>query len=115
MVEWYGRRALDIAERAQGSLPLQESLCPHTHHIVAEAQDAFENQCAVTLADVLLRRVPLALGPCWSTECTRVAAARVAGIRGWDAARMEAELEHFDAEYQAFVEKTGRGVAQGAV
>ena len=115
MVEWYGRRALDIAERAQGSLPLQESLCPHTHHIVAEAQDAFENQCAVTLADVLLRRVPLALGPCWSTECTRVAAARVAGIRGWGAARMEAELEHFDAEYQAFVEKTGRGVAQGAV
>jgi len=103
MVEWYGRRALDLAHRARGSAPLKERLCPHTHHIVAEALDAFENQSAVTLADVLLRRVPLALGPCWSTACTRVAAARVAAIRGWDTARIKLELEGFDTEYQAFL------------
>jgi glycerol-3-phosphate dehydrogenase len=103
LVEWYGRRALDLAHRARGSARLKERLCPHTEHIVGEALDAFENQSAVTLADVLLRRVPLALGPCWSTECTGVAAARVAGILGWDAARFKLELEGFDAEYQAFL------------
>ncbi len=115
MVEWNGRRASGIASRARRSAQLKQRLCPHTHHIVAEALDAFENQGAVSLADVLLRRVPLALGPCWSPECTRVAAARIAGIQAWDEARMRAELEGFDAEYQAFLEKTGIGVPQGAV
>jgi glycerol-3-phosphate dehydrogenase len=107
MVDWYGRRSLDIARRARTNAQLRQRLCPHTHHLVAEALDALENQCAVTLADVLLRRVPLALGPCWSTECTRIAAARVAGIQAWDDRRMNAELDCFDTEYQAFVEKTG--------
>ena len=115
MVEWYGRRALDLAHRARGSAPLQERLCPHTEHIVAEALDAFENQSAVTLADVLLRRVPLALGPCWSTECTGVAAARVAGIRGWDGARIKLELEGFEAEYQAFLGKREATVPQAVI
>jgi glycerol-3-phosphate dehydrogenase len=113
MVEWYGRRSSDIAQRARTSAPLKERLCPHTHHIVAEAQDAFENQCAATLADVLLRRVPLALGPCWTTACTRMAAARIARIQGWEEARIQAELERFDAEYQAFLAKTEAGVPQG--
>ena len=113
MVEWYGQRALGIAQRTRGSVVLKERLCPHTHHIVAEALDAFENQCAVTLADVLLRRVPLALGPCWSPKCTRVAVARVAGIRGWDATRIKTELEGFDAEYQAFLAKTEARVRPG--
>jgi len=114
MVEWYGRRSSGIARRARTSPQLREPLCPHTHHIVAEARDAFENQCAVSLADVLLRRVPLALGACWSRECTRVAAARIARIQAWDDARTQAELERFDAEYQAFLNKTGIGVPQGA-
>jgi len=115
MVEWYGRRSSDIARRARTSAELKERLCPHTHHIVAEAQDALENQCAATLADVLLRRVPLALGPCWSNECTRTAAARVARIQGWDDERIAAELDRFDAEYQAFLARAEAGVPQGVV
>jgi len=113
MVEWYGRRASDIAQRARTSPELKQRLCPHTQHIVAEAQDAFEKQCAATLADVLLRRVPLALGPCWSTACTRVAAARVARIQGWDETRLAVELDRFDAEYQAFLVRAEAGVPQG--
>lgn len=113
MVEWYGQRSWEIARRARTSAQLRERLCPHTHHIVAEAEDAFENQRAVSLADVLLRRVPLALGRCWSRACTTVAAARVAEIRGWDDARMKAELEGFETEYQAFLAKTETLVPQG--
>ena len=113
MVEWYGRRSSDIARRARTTAELKERLCPHTHHIVAEAQDALENQCATTLADVLLRRVPLALGPCWSNKCTRTAAARVARIQGWDDERIAVELDRFDAEYQAFLARAGADVPQG--
>jgi glycerol-3-phosphate dehydrogenase len=113
MVEWYGQRSSQIARRARRSAQLRERLCPHTHHLVAEAEDAFENQAAVSLADVLLRRVPLALGPCWSRACTTVAAARVAEIRGWDNARMQAELEGFEAEYQAFLAKPETRVPKG--
>ena len=31
----------------------------------------------MTLGDVLLRRVPVALGGCWSPTCSREAAARI--------------------------------------
>ena len=39
---------------------------------------------AVTMADVLLRRVPVALGPCWSESCSRDAALRIGAVLGWD-------------------------------
>lgn len=106
IVEWYGPRSLEIASRARSDAKLRELLCPHTDHIVAEAVDAFENQCAVTLGDVLLRRVPVALGACWSAECSRAAASRIAAAMGWNDARRGAELEQFEAECEAFLQRT---------
>jgi glycerol-3-phosphate dehydrogenase len=106
IVEWYGPRSLEIASKARSDAKLREPLCPHTNHIVAEAIDAFENQCAVTLGDVLLRRVPVALGACWSTECSRTAASRIAVAMGWNDTRAGAELEQFEAECEAFLQRT---------
>jgi glycerol-3-phosphate dehydrogenase len=105
MVEWQGPRALDIARKARERPELAERLCPHTPHIVAEALDAFERQCAVTLGDVLLRRVPVALGACWSPECARVAAERVGTAMGWDDRRTVGELECLEAECAAFLRR----------
>ena len=68
---------------AQRSPELRAPLCSHTEHIVAEAVDAFAGECAVTLGDVLLRRVPVALGACWSPACSREAAARIGAAMGW--------------------------------
>jgi len=104
--EWYGPRSLEIAQRARSNPKLREPLCPHTEHIVVEAVDAFENQCAVTLGDVLLRRVPVALGPCWSTECSRVAGSQIAASMGWRETCLGEGLEQFEAECESFLQRT---------
>jgi glycerol-3-phosphate dehydrogenase len=105
MVGWHGTKALGIAETARGRPELQIALCPHTDHIVAEAVYALNRECAVTLADVLLRRVPVALGACWSEECSRVAADRIAVASGWDESRVAQELQGFELESEYFLQR----------
>jgi len=105
LFEWHGPRSGDIARRARLDARLRECLCPHTEHILAEAVDSFENQFAVTLGDVLLRRVPIALGACWAPECSRTAASRIGSAVGWNDRRIAAELELFEAECEAFLQR----------
>ena len=80
-------------------------LCSHSEHIVAEAVDALSNECAVTLGDVLLRRVPVALGGCWSSTCSREAALRIGAAAGWTDKQAATELEAFETERSAFLQK----------
>ncbi len=108
IVEWHGKRALAIARMALSSSDMRTPLCPHTVHIVAEAVDGLANECAVTLADVLLRRVPVALGPCWSPACSREATARIRAIMGWTDRQAAAELEAFETERESFLRKPKR-------
>jgi glycerol-3-phosphate dehydrogenase len=103
---WYGPRSAEIAQRARSNAKLRDPLCPHTGHIVAEAVDALENQCAVTLGDVLLRRVPVALGACWTPECSSVAASQIAAAVGWNETRLRSELEQFEVECDTFLQRT---------
>lgn len=103
IVEWYGKRSLEIAHKARKDARLREPLCPHTDHIVAEALDAWENQRAIRLGDVLLRRVPVALAGSWSETCGCVAARRIGAVLGWDDRRIGAELEHFGTECETFL------------
>lgn len=105
IVEWHGKRSPAIARTAFGSAELRVPLCSHTEHIVAEAVHAFADECAVTLADVLLRRVPVALGACWSHACSREAAARIGVAMKWGEERTAAELEAFESERAAFLRK----------
>ena len=105
IVEWYGKRAPAVASQARGSAEMRAPLCPHTRHVVAEAVDAFSNEFAVTLADVLLRRVPVALGGCWSSLCTREAALRIGAVMGWSEERAALELEAFEKERDGFLRK----------
>lgn len=105
VVEWHGKRSMAIAQCMRERPELRLPLCSHTSHILAEAVEAVERECAVTLADILLRRVPVALGACWSPDCSRQAATRVAGALAWDEQRMEAELAAFEAERNAFLQK----------
>lgn len=105
IVEWHGKRSVDIARMALSSAVLRAPLCPHTEHVVAEAVDAFSNECAVTLGDVLLRRVPVALGPCWSEACSREAALRIGAAMGWPESETAGELETFEEERAGFLQK----------
>jgi glycerol-3-phosphate dehydrogenase len=103
IAEWHGKRTLPIVKSARSSPILRASLCPHTEHIVGEAVEAFQHEYAVKLADVLLRRVPVALGPCWSQQCSEIAAAKIASAMGWSTTEMNSQLESFQSERQAFV------------
>jgi glycerol-3-phosphate dehydrogenase len=111
IVEWYGKRALVVALGARARAEMRTPLCPHTRHIVAEAADAFSNECACTLADVLLRRVPVALGACWSPLCSRDAATRIGAVMGWSEERAALELEAFESERDGFLQKASQARA----
>jgi glycerol-3-phosphate dehydrogenase len=111
MLEWHGQRASDIARTAMVSVELRAPICPHTSHVIAEVVEAYRREHAVTLADVLLRRVPVALGACWSESCSREAALRIGAVLGWDEHAMGANLEAFEMERAAFLHPVGRGGA----
>ncbi len=102
---WHGAGRLGIAQLAKRADRMRQSLCPHTHHIVAEGVNALASEHAQTLSDVLLRRVPVALDGCWSAECSAVAARRVGDALGWPGQRIGAEREAFEAERAAFLHK----------
>jgi glycerol-3-phosphate dehydrogenase len=111
MLEWHGKRAADIARMALVSAELRAPICPHSSHIVAEVVEAFRRECAVTLGDVLLRRVPVALGPCWSESCSREAALRISAVLGWKEQTMGANLEAFETERSAFLRPSGHAAS----
>jgi glycerol-3-phosphate dehydrogenase len=112
--EWYGSRSLEVARFARMSSDMKAKLCAHTGHIVAEAAYALNHEYAVTLGDVLLRRVPVALGPCWSEECSRTAAGRIGAALGWNQKQVSSEFEGFENERNAFMVKPSDGPADGS-
>ena len=103
IVEWHGRRADSIARIAAKDEAFRRSLCVHSDHIVAEAVQAVDRESAVTLADVLLRRVPVALGACWDDDCSRSAAEQIGSVFGWTESQQRAELESFTEERRRFL------------
>jgi glycerol-3-phosphate dehydrogenase len=116
LVEWYGEQSLSIATAASQRAELRETLCPHTNHMVAEAVHAMIDEYAVTLGDVLLRRVPVALGHCWSPECSRVASRRIGSAMDWSEHQTSCAREAFEAEREAFLRKpSGALAAQSSV
>ena len=100
---WHGRRALAIACAASLHENLRMPLCDHSDHIVAEAIEAVMHESAVTLGDILLRRVPVALGPCWSEACSLDAATRVGTVLGWRSGEMHHQFERFEQERRSFL------------
>jgi glycerol-3-phosphate dehydrogenase len=111
IVEWHGRQAMDIARLALVSPELRAPICPHTSHIIAEVVEAYRREFAVTMADALLRRVPVALGPCWSASCSREAALRMSAVLGWSDQALGSNLEAFEMERAAFLRPTAINLA----
>lgn len=108
LMEWHGQRAIEIARMALVSADLRAPICPHTSHIVAEVVEAYLRESAVSLGDVLLRRVPVALGPCWSESCSREAALRIGTVMGWNQQALGSNLESFELERTAFLRRPAR-------
>jgi glycerol-3-phosphate dehydrogenase len=112
LVGWFGPQSLGIAELAKNDERMRAPLCAHSNHIVAEAVHAVRAEAAVTLGDVLLRRVPVALSGCWDDECSDVAAQRIGEVLGWSESRIGLEREAFEAEREGFLVNAKAGVGK---
>ena len=112
IASWHGRRALAIAQAASFNKKLRTPLCEHTCHIVAEAVEAVMHEFAVTLGDILLRRVPVALGACWSEACSYQAANRIGCALNWSEARIYNEFDRFEQEREKFLHPRDNHVPQ---
>jgi glycerol-3-phosphate dehydrogenase len=96
--EWHGRCALSVLRPALSESALAQPITDGSDHLLAEVVHAVQRECAVTLADILLRRVPIALTTHWSEEQSAQAADRIGRTLGWPERRTAEELESFVAE-----------------
>jgi glycerol-3-phosphate dehydrogenase len=105
--EWHGRCAFSVLRRASYDKTYATPIVDGTHHLVAECVHAFEREFAVTLGDVLLRRVPIALNANWSSAQSAQAAFRIGEALGWSTSHVAEELEKFEAERKRFLHPAG--------
>ena len=106
VVRWFGPAAVPIAHIAREGDIMRQPLCAHTPHIIAEAVYASRNEYAVSLGDILLRRVPVAFSPCWSDDCAHTAAQRIGRALNWKEKKITEEQEEaFAVEYSRFLAK----------
>jgi glycerol-3-phosphate dehydrogenase len=97
LVTLYGRafpRVIDLAGKVPGGA---ERLCPSNPDIVAQLYLAVQEEMAVSLQDVLLRRTGIGTSRCQGLDCAEAIGRRMAQMLGWTPRRLEAELEAYGA------------------
>ena len=101
LVEAYGTRWRDVAALTSAEPALARRMVKELPYLLAEVVYAVEREMAVTLADVLVRRLHVAFEVAdHGRSAARVATAILAGRLGWDNARARIELTRYDAEVQ---------------
>ncbi|MBI2218041.1 MAG: glycerol-3-phosphate dehydrogenase/oxidase [Candidatus Rokubacteria bacterium] len=98
LVETYGRGYRRVVELA-GKVPAgAEPLCPGNPEIVAQLHVALDDEMAVSLQDVLLRRTGIGTSPCLGLDCAESIAGRMGELLGWSPRRAAAELDAYHAQ-----------------
>src|SRR5262245_30539534 len=104
LVATYGRGFRRVVELA-GKIPDgADRLCPHNPDIVAELHTAVQDELAVSLQDVLLRRTGIGTSRCQGQDCAESIGRRMAQLLNWTPRRLTAELE----AYAAYVARSQR-------
>ena len=98
LAERYGSRALDVLTLVEQNSSLGRRLCRGSPFILAEVVYAARAEAAVTLSDVLLRRVPIGLTACQGLDCAETAAAWLRSELGWSEAQTREQVEAYTAE-----------------
>jgi glycerol-3-phosphate dehydrogenase len=97
LVTTYGRgwsRVIDLAGKVAGGT---EALCPSNPDVVAELHRAVQDEMAVSLQDVLLRRTGIGTSRCQGQDCAESIGQRMAQLLGWTPRRLDAELDAYRA------------------
>jgi len=97
LVTLYGRGFRRVIELA-GKIPAgAERLCPQNPDIVAQLHVAVQEELAVSLQDVLLRRTGIGTSRCQGVDCVESIGQRMAQLAGWTPRRLAAELDAYRA------------------
>jgi glycerol-3-phosphate dehydrogenase len=96
LVALYGGRAAAVAELAGEDPALREVLAPGTGTLVAELVFAVRHELAVTLTDVLARRVLLAFEPGHGLDVVERAAEVLGAELRWDADERKAQVAEYE-------------------
>jgi glycerol-3-phosphate dehydrogenase len=97
LVGLYGRGYAGVVALA-GKVPEgTEPLCPSNPDIVAQLYLAVQDEMAVSLQDVLLRRTGIGTSPCQGQDCAEGVGRRMARLLGWSPRRLDAELSAYHA------------------
>ena len=100
LVTTYGRgwsRVIDLAGKVAGGT---EPLCPSNPDVVAELHRAVQDEMAVSLQDVLLRRTGIGTSRCQGRDCAESIGQRMALLLGWTPRRLDAELDAYHAHVE---------------
>ncbi|MFZ5468958.1 MAG: FAD-dependent oxidoreductase [Myxococcota bacterium] len=96
LADAYGVRAPEVAARVAADLTAGALLAPDLPYLMAEVDEAVEKEQALTLTDVLGRRVPLLLrGRDQGLSVAPAVADRIARTLGWSPARATEEIERY--------------------
>lgn len=97
LVGLYGRgyqALVTLAGKVPGGA---DRLCPRNPDIVAQVHHAVQEEMAVSLQDVMLRRTGLGTSVCLGLDCAEPVARRMGTLLGWTPRRVTAELEAYHA------------------
>jgi glycerol-3-phosphate dehydrogenase len=100
LVATYGRgwsRVIDLAGKVAGG---PDPLCPSNPDVVAELHRAVQDEMAVSLQDVLLRRTGIGTSRCQGRDCAESIGRRMATLLGWTPRRLDAELDAYHAHVE---------------
>ncbi|MHB8584993.1 MAG: glycerol-3-phosphate dehydrogenase/oxidase [Thermoplasmatota archaeon] len=91
----YGDRARRIMAYERADPMLAERVCEHAPDTWAQVRFAADEEMALTLADVLIRRTTLGWAPCLARHVAAEVAAFVARRLGWSPERTAQEIEAY--------------------
>ena len=94
----YGRRRDEVQAAIAVRPEFAERICPHNPEVLGQVAYAVERECAATLADVLLRRLPCGWSACHALDGAESAARVMGRTFGWDDARVHEEVESYKRE-----------------
>jgi len=101
LVEAHGSRWREVAALTAAEPALARRIVRELPYLLAEVVYAVEREMAMTLSDILVRRLHLAFEVAdHGRSAARVATAILAGRLGWDNARARSEIARYEAEIE---------------
>ncbi|MFH1779006.1 MAG: glycerol-3-phosphate dehydrogenase [Candidatus Omnitrophota bacterium] len=69
LIRIYGSRAVEVLKLTRKEPHLKERICPSHLHIKAQVRYAIQDEMALTLSDIQMRRLQTTLSPCRGLDC----------------------------------------------